>query len=247
MMGSISEKELKKLCVKNGRFCAICHTDLIIKGVAANPDSITAEIAHIRGKQPGSPRYDSSMTQKERNSSENLILLCPTCHKKVDDQENVYTVEKLTEIKNEYESWIIKRTQAAMVDMTFAELEVVTKFLASGQAINSDSLTIIPPKEKIRRNGLSPKVETLIRMGMIQVKQVEEYIERSPDIEYGERLKEGFVMQYERLKNEEKYQGDDLFNALLDSVIGGTSDFSRRAAGLSVLVYLFEKCEVFEK
>lgn len=246
-MGLINEKELKKLCMKNGRFCAICHTNLIIKNDAMNPDTIIAEIAHIRGKQPGSPRYDNSMTQKERNSSDNLILLCPNCHKKVDYQEEVYTVEKLTIIREDYEGWIIERTQNAIVEMTFAELEVVTKYLVSGQAIGSDSLTIIPPKEKIKRNGLSPKVEGLVRLGMTQVKQVEEYIERSPDIEFGERLKEGFVVQYERLKNIEKYQGDDLFNSLLDSVTGGTSNFSKRAAGLSVLVYLFEKCEVFEK
>lgn len=246
-MGSINEKELKKLCMKNGRFCAICHTDLIIKNDASNLDTIIAEIAHIKGKQPGGPRYDDSMTPKERNASDNLILLCPNCHKKVDDQGEVYTTEKLTQIKEEYESWITERTQNAMVWMTFAELEVVTKYLASGQAISSDSLTIIPPKEKIRRNGLSPKVEGLIRLGMTQVKQVAEYIEKSPDIEFGERLKEGFVVQYERLKNIEKYQGDDLFNELLDSVTGGTSDFPKRAAGLSVLVYLFEKCEVFEK
>lgn len=54
-------------------------------------------------------------------------------------------------------------------------------------------------------------------------------------------------MEYERLKNAELMSGDELFNGLLDFASLGATDFKQRAAGLTVLVYLFEKCEVFEK
>jgi len=84
-------------------------------------------------------------------------------------------------------------------------------------------------------------------MGMTQVKQVAEFIDKCPDVYFGERLKERFVLEYNKLLDEENLEGDDLFNSLLDFASQGTTEFTQRAAGLAVLVYLFERCEVFEK
>jgi len=246
-MGFVDNKEIKKLCMKNGRYCAICRSELIIKDESTDRETIVAVMAHIKGKKPGSARYDPNMSQKERDSEDNLILVCPTCHKKIDDQPETYTANKLLQIKTEYEKWVGERIQSAIIDVTFAELAVVTKYVASGQASQIESYTIIPPRNKIRKNGLSQRVTDLITMGMTQVKQVGEFIDRCPDIDFGDRLKEGFVAEYERLKNEEKYQGDDLFFCLLDFASRGTTNFPEKAAGLAILVYLFEKCEVFEK
>lgn len=123
----------------------------------------------------------------------------------------------------------------------------MTKYLISGQSKPYDSYTLIPPKDKINRNSLSSNIEQLITMGMTQTKQVEEYINKSPDTEFGDRLRDGFVEEYDKLKNNEKLAGDDLFNTLLDFASGGGNDFKERAAGLAVLVYFFENCDVFEK
>jgi hypothetical protein len=187
------------------------------------------------------------MTDKERNSSKNLILICGDCHTKIDNQPNTYTAEKLYQIKKEHENFILISTMNEIVNITFAELDVITKYLISDQCILSDKLIIVPPKDKIKKNNLSGSVETLITTGIIQVKQVADYVDQSPDIYFGERLKQGFVNKYEQLKNEENMYGDDLFNALFDFSCGGSHDFTERAAGLAVLVYLFEKCDVFEK
>ena len=81
-------------------------------------------------------------------------------------------------------------------------------------------------------------------MGMLQVKQVAHYIGNNPDVEFGERLKQGFVTEYERLKNAENLSGDDLFENLLSFAFQSQTSFKKMAAGLTVLVYLFEKCEV---
>lgn len=138
-------------------------------------------------------------------------------------------------------------TKKEVINVTFSELNVVTKYLVSGQFTPSDSYIIIPPKEKIKKNELSSEIEQLITMGLTQVKQVGNFINNCPDMEFGEHLKQGFVVEYERLRNEERLRGDDLFNSLLDFASNGSNDFRNRAAGLSILVYLFEKCEVFEK
>jgi hypothetical protein len=51
---------------------------------------------------------------EERNKYANLILLCNVHHKQVDDQVNYFTVERLTSIKAEHESWV--RTSLAGAD-----------------------------------------------------------------------------------------------------------------------------------
>lgn len=57
------------------------------------------EIAHICGLKKGSKRYDDKMEDSQRNDYPNLIILCPTCHTKVDNDEKEYTVELLKEWK----------------------------------------------------------------------------------------------------------------------------------------------------
>lgn len=59
-----------------------CPTRVIVL-VDGEPVS-NVEIAHIRGAVPGSSRYDGAMTDDERRSFANLILLCIPHHKVVD-------------------------------------------------------------------------------------------------------------------------------------------------------------------
>ena len=75
---------------------------------------------------------------------------------------------------------------------------------------------------------------------------VSEFIKKHPDAEFGEKLKQGFVKKYKESK-EKGFKGDELFDALFDSVCQNKSDFKFRAAALSVLCYFFEKCDIFEK
>lgn len=249
MSGNISRQNQKIVCTKSYNRCAMpdCRKELVIEKTDSDPAAIIGRIAHIKGDKIGSARHDPNMTDNERNSCENLIFVCGDCHTKIDNQPNTYTVEKLLRIKNEHEAWGRDSTKKEVINVSFAEISVVTKFLVSGKYIPSDSYTVVPPKDKIKKNKLSGELEALIIMGMTQVKQVADFIDRCPDIEFGECLKQGFVEKYEQLKNEEGLEGDDLFNALLDFASGRSNDFKQKAAGLSVLVYLFEKCEVFEE
>ena len=203
-------------------------------------------MAHIRGKKSGAPRYDNSMTDEGRNSHTNLILVCSNCHKVIDDQPNTYTVEKLHEIKDAHKRWIQESIKNEMTNVTFEELDAVTKHLVYSPAITTDSYELVPPKEKISKNELSTNTEQMIRMGLVRAKEVERFISDSPENHFGDQLKQGFVTEYDRLRNE-NLSGDYLFDTLLGFASGNSNEFKKNAAGLAVLVYLFEKCEVFER
>ena len=83
-------------------------------------------------------------------------------------------------------------------------------------------------------------------MGMAQTKLVKEFIKNNLDSMFGERLKQGFVNKYENLAKKEKLKGDVLFDSLLEFSSMSNSDFKQKAAGLAILSYFFESCDVFE-
>jgi hypothetical protein len=66
---------------------------------------LLAEVAHIRGLNEGSRRYDASVPGPERNNFKNLLLLCEKHHKLVDGSRTWrdYPVETLTKWKEERE------------------------------------------------------------------------------------------------------------------------------------------------
>src|SRR3989344_7761148 len=153
MSSQIPTKDWKILCSKSGGRCAMptCHKEMVVNKTENDQNSIIGVGAHIKGEKPGSARYDSSMTDKQRNCYDNLIFVCGNCHKVIDDQANTYTVEKLHKIKIEHETWIVDSTKKEVINVTFSELNVVTKYLTSGQFTPSESYTIILHKEKIRK------------------------------------------------------------------------------------------------
>lgn len=109
----ISNKSIKLLWSNAaGRCsCSQCNERLSVEEAAEFAPYTLGEMAHIKGNKPGSNRYDESQSEKERDSYENLILLCPTHHTLIDKAENEerYTVEMLHEMKVEHESEIANR------------------------------------------------------------------------------------------------------------------------------------------
>ncbi len=62
--------------------------------------SVNAEIAHIKGGQPRSARYDEKQPDAERQGYHNLMLLCPNHHKLIDRlRPGDFPVERLTAMR----------------------------------------------------------------------------------------------------------------------------------------------------
>ena len=241
----ITERVARIVFSRAGNRCSFPNCNQVIafkeeSGEYAN----VGMLAHIKGDKPKAPRYDENQSEQERNSADNLILLCGTHHKIIDDQKEFYPVEKLIEMKRKHEELITNLYSKEIVNVTFSELDVITKFLAVNSQTDED-ISTTHPKEKINKNHISPKNEGLIRMGLAQNNLIRKFIKLNPDTEFGERLKQGFVEKYNELK--EHFNGDYLFDVLLDFATGNTSDFRKKAAGVTVLSYFFEKCDIFEK
>lgn len=78
-------------------------TEEVIKHLPSGPE-IMADIAHIKGAHPGSPRYDPNMTDTERAAYANVLLLCRAHHNLIDRRDpDAYPVATLMAWKSDRE------------------------------------------------------------------------------------------------------------------------------------------------
>ncbi|MCB9395168.1 MAG: HNH endonuclease [Acidimicrobiaceae bacterium] len=110
-----------------------------------------AEIAHICGERPGAPRYDSGLSIEERNSYDNLMLLCPKHHKLIDRLDpDGHPVEVLREMKAKSELHG-SSSRAWATDEELGRLALIVVLSTSGDAPPIGSQP--GPRLTVRRAG----------------------------------------------------------------------------------------------
>jgi hypothetical protein len=225
-----------------------CRADLVLPKFGDETLKQIGKIAHIVAHSAKGPRSDPSFPHEKLDTYENWILLCPTHHDTVDALDSKYTVEQLRKIKADHEQWVSSTLAKELVKIGFAELEMVTRGICIMSTDLQTDYKIIPPSEKMKRNGLTAQTNILFSMGLCKHKEVRDYIQHVTKVDpsFPGRLKEGFVAEYKRLC-EQDFHGDGLFEAMREFASSTHTDFTRQAAGLAVLTYLFETCEIFEK
>jgi hypothetical protein len=238
------------LAFRSGNRCALpdCDRALSVDG-KQSPSVITGQAAHIAGEKPGAARYDASMTDAQRDSYPNLIYLCGDCHTKIDKQPLDYPTDKLLAIKAAHENKVSDGVTEALSEIGFPELEKATRWLLNVPLSDIQSgFTLIPPEAKLQKNNLGPRSRAQITMGLGVSRLVRKYIESvaQEDSDFPERLRSGFLSEYYKALGE-GLSGDDLFDWLCRFSQRGFHDSADKSAGVAVLVYLFEVCDVFEK
>lgn len=123
---ALSEKTIKLLWSNAAGRCSFadCNEKLTVQQAADSAPYTLGEMAHIKGKNKGSNRYDETQTDKQRDSYENLILLCPNHHTLIDKPENegIYSVDVLMKMKNDHEASISRRLDSTEIS-TINELQ----------------------------------------------------------------------------------------------------------------------------
>lgn len=226
-----------------------CRKPLIREATEHDPHAVLGKIAHINdfSPSPGSPRSDPSLTAQELNAYENLILLCGDHHDEIDKQKKTFPKETLLKWKREHEAWVFSRLQQIVPTIGFAELEVVCQGIIDAPHFPSEPSMPTAPAEKMRKNGLTDKLRLRLTLGLSVFTEVEQFVQGVARLNphFPEQLKAGFVLRYNEFL-QRGIEGDALFEALHDFASSSSSNFERQGAGLGVLCYLFQKCEVFE-
>ena len=155
---------------RSGAMCCFpdCNVMCVEEATNEDPSAVIGRIAHIEGKSDGGPRPNPSLSDRERDQYANLILLCPTHHQIVDARESTYTDGVLRGWKADRETSFREFLAQEMGRITFAELETITQALVNSDITLSTAITVIPPQEKMARNGLTEQTGDLLTIGLLQ-------------------------------------------------------------------------------
>ena len=102
---NFSEKTIQAIAGRVGYRCSYPGCNEETTGPHTSPEKRTllGEAAHITAAAPGGPRYDSSITDKERKSADNGIWLCKKHARLIDTDADKYPVELLRKWKEQAE------------------------------------------------------------------------------------------------------------------------------------------------
>ncbi|WP_295192504.1 hypothetical protein [uncultured Brevundimonas sp.] len=248
-----TDRVIKSLAMRCGGVCSYlnCTQALVMSKDEIDDGTVIGEMAHICGEKPNSNRFNPDLSVDERRALANLMFMCPNHHERIDKKENEqsYPVELLRKWKADHEARVDAAIRAAFNRVTFAELEEVAKAIVMGNvAASSHDFTVTDPEAKMARNEMTDASRPLLQMGLGAAAEVAGYLKSAArlDADFPERLSAAFKAEYLALWSE-GVRGDDLFHALHAFASRRLSSPVLQAAGLAVLAYLFEACEVFEK
>ena len=254
------QNDLKRLFALSGCECAnpSCGNKLIAKDY----NSILGEICHIEAASPEGPRYNPRQSDAQRRDFDNLILLCESCHKIIDNKANEeeYPVELLKKWKLNHQEKILNSKNGVLPNYFQQIIEAISR---NGLMDTNTTNDVIPYdiSEKIEYNSL--------RRNKYIVEDYKFYTTNLGNLydeleEFG-TFKKSVVLNrirnfYLKVKgtltdgsiDDIKTISDDIFDAVVDSVCNLVTDSQLDAseiflAAQIIVVDAFIDCKVLEK
>lgn len=130
--------------------CELCNRSLY-KNNFTQDQVKHGQLAHIVAFADNGPRADKSMSQSQRDSIDNILLLCNECHTTIDRDPAQYTAEKLARLKEDFEAKIRIQTNPTEIDRRSI---IIFSAPISGNAIK---ISIKEAQEALKATGQYPK------------------------------------------------------------------------------------------
>lgn len=134
-------------------------------------------------------------------------------------------------------------TSLAFERLAYSDLQPVIDAIAQSNPDYGQEPRAPSPK-KLEHNKLSIEVADLLRAGRRKERLVQSFIDSQINPQQGERIAQTFRDKYAEL-NMLGLSADAIF-AHLHRLVGTTGSPQQMAAGLAVLSYFFERCDIFE-
>jgi hypothetical protein len=231
---AIKDKAIKLLWSNAAGRCSFtdCNERLTVEQAAHSAPHTLGEMAHIKGKNNGSNRYDEDQTVEQRDSYENLILLCPNHHTLIDKPENeeIYTVDVLLGMKTSHESSISKRLDSVNISNIGELKDMISIYLAENRQAwiqygpISENARKNPHSEEIYAIWVSERLSTIVPNNRVIVGLINEHRNLFSRSEQG--VVSQFLLHaksYERWVNDEiPYQAVLRFPMDFGNLISGT-------------------------
>jgi HNH endonuclease len=144
---TISDNTVKLLWGRAAGICSNphCREDVTVL-VQGNRSFNVGEMAHVIAKSPAGPRGELGGGSDEY---ENLILLCPTCHRKIDKApQGIYSEELLHRWKDSHEQEI----RAVGKNLSFSSSQDLKVFVARILAENKALWSRLGPRSEAAKD-----------------------------------------------------------------------------------------------
>jgi len=133
---SIEEKTKRLLLARSGGFCGNpnCNADLYPLFESREITNVE-ELAHIIGQAEEGPRGDEDLEIESRDDFNNIILLCPTCHRRIDKFPKLYPVLTIQDWKKNHENRIIELFKIPKFDSREKARKEIEKILLTNKIV----------------------------------------------------------------------------------------------------------------
>src|SRR5260370_1164180 len=139
----ITNRDRKLLWARAGGTCALCKSQLTADAKSGDKDVVLGEEAHIVSEEPNGPRF-RPMPRKEVDAYANLLLLCPSDHKIVDEQVTYYTEQRLQTLKHEHEQWVKDRVSSTIPAIKIRDPEAGKPVLLQRIDTGKELMNVLP-------------------------------------------------------------------------------------------------------
>lgn len=141
----IRREVLRRLYLHSGNRCAFPNCSDTMMDETGN---FVGEICHIEAAKPGGERFNINMSDEDRRSFSNLLLMCHR-HHVVTDDEAIYTVAALREMKASHEEKYSQIEEKMSASITDQALE--------GEFVPAQNLGLILPEAGLELPSLLTK------------------------------------------------------------------------------------------
>lgn len=157
-----------------------CEFDGCPRYLIEHPVTLTegnfAQIAHVVAFRPEGPRGRTELRPKYIHDASNLMLLCPQCHKLIDDHPLDYTRRTLSEYKRRHEKWI-RQVTGLSPDRKTSLITFTAPIGRQTVAIPFDHmLEAVAPRYPISRLGLDIDLTNLLEENAVVTRAAEQNI-----------------------------------------------------------------------
>lgn len=148
---TLTEKTKKELWMSTGGFCQNPECNNFLLKYLGDKKIFIDEFAHIIPQGKLGPRHTEQIGKININSSENIIMLCPTCHRIVDDNADKFTKKKLIEWKLSHQTKIKNMFQIPKVKSVKELIKYGKPYLTKNKEIFNE----FGPNSKNAKNPIS--------------------------------------------------------------------------------------------
>src|SRR5262245_33659639 len=154
------------LAVRAGGICEFdsCRDYLFEHHLTLDAKNL-AEVAHIVAWSERGPHNDEAPRRADINEIDNLMLLCPKCHKLVDDEPDRFTVTVLRDFKQAHEARI-RHLTSLVPEMKTTVVQLKT--LVRDQAVDipiAHVIGAVAPRYPVDKRGVVIDLTTITATG----------------------------------------------------------------------------------